>query len=181
MEQQHEHVHEPEEHGKRAIHRVEPERVYERPLDVIPVPLVHAGHGVLADGQLLAPEETAARVLHEQDEQQHEDDRELARPDGHVLREPVVPCLCLHEVEHHEGKVHEEDDIMILVRIVRPLRVPASEPLHRSPGQHPERYLVRQVKRPCREPRPEVFPGQLPVIPRGAEVRPERAVNPFHA
>lgn len=110
LDEQQEHVEEPDEVALGVLGRVVPERVDDGPAEQVAV--VAAGDADDPAGQrrLPAEEHAAAAVLHEQHDDEQQDDRALGAVDRHLLREAVVEEHALGQVQHDERGVHAEGD-----------------------------------------------------------------------
>ena len=159
------HVQEPDQVPAGGLHRVVPERVDDRPGEI--VAMVAPRHfGEPARKTDLPPEEQpAARILHQQHPDQHHHHRPERTPDGDVLRQPVVPEMGLRQVQHDEEPVHPQGQVVrgaLRGAVTRPA---AAGGALRVGDQRPERHLVQQVEAPRRHPAGRGRLDQLPVIP----------------
>jgi hypothetical protein len=51
-------------------------------------------------------------VLHDDDPDQHDDDRPLRAEDGHILRQAIIPNMGLHQVQEDEERGCRQRDLI---------------------------------------------------------------------
>ena len=120
------------------LHRVIPEGVQNGPREVIAVVFADSVGGRARNRYRLAKEHAAPLVFYNEYGHQHKYDRGLRGHLGHILRQPVVPDVRLHQMHQNKESIRGER------RDVEPVQISAVFGVAVSglPDQVPDDELV---------------------------------------